>query len=435
MNVYNLKKIEKCYVYGNVDKNIDRFINTITSRLSKFEKREHPKEIERQKRLSERNNESLLGGIRAMQREMNNRRVGIFDRPSSDNGSKKSKWCGYNPMSYDNSLIVVSGNGGIGMKSKKYYEDTFGNLEKILADNNCYLFFIRGNNDDPSYFSERLIDFEHVKTIPDYSVLALKTYNCLCVGGSVSIDKEWKLFQEEQFGKKSYWENEAPIFDEKQLDEILSQFKISCVITSTSPSFVYPSTNAFKNSKWFSGNKSIKNNFTNERKVLDKIYEKILDSESKPYIWVYGRFKIGHNAKVNDMVFLSLEQFNSICANEIISSFFGVDTSKVLKPNEYAFDEVIREEKKCNRSLYHDEPIEEVERDELDELEEIMDDGGTEETVEAGEPYRLDVELPPLEWNVETRGNTINYAEMANYIAQDLQMTENLARTTVRGRG
>jgi hypothetical protein len=135
------------------------------------------------------------------------------------------------------------------------------------------------------------------------------------------------------------------------------------------------------------------------------------------------------------MVFLSLEQFNSICANEIISSFFGVDTSKVLKPNEYAFDEVIREEKKCNRSLYHDEPIEEVERDELDELEEIMDDGGTEETVEAGEPYRLDVELPPLEWNVETRGNTINYAEMANYIAQDLQMTENLARTTVRGRG
>jgi hypothetical protein len=38
MNVYNFKKIEKCYVFGNIDRNMDRFIKTITSNISKFKK-------------------------------------------------------------------------------------------------------------------------------------------------------------------------------------------------------------------------------------------------------------------------------------------------------------------------------------------------------------------------------------------------------------
>jgi hypothetical protein len=62
MNVYNFKKIEKCYVFGNIDRNMDRFIKTITSNISKFKKEEHPKEIERQERLKKREAEGLAHG-------------------------------------------------------------------------------------------------------------------------------------------------------------------------------------------------------------------------------------------------------------------------------------------------------------------------------------------------------------------------------------
>ena len=213
MNVYNLKEIERCFVCGSIDRNMNKFINLLTSHLSKFENKEHPKEIERKKRIAERLN-NLHEEVRRAHRARGAR--GAFE-VKVDKGSFSTN--------YDNSIIIVSGNGGIGLKSKQYYDETFGKLEKVLADNNCYLFFVRGNSDDPSYFENRLIDFDHVKTIPDYSVIVLKTFNCLCVGGSYSIDKEWKLAQEKEFGKKSYWENEAPILDEKQLDDILKEFK------------------------------------------------------------------------------------------------------------------------------------------------------------------------------------------------------------------
>ena len=352
MNVYNFKKIEKCYVFGNIDRNMDRFINNITSNISKFTKEEHPKEIERQERLKKRNEKTFevgLGGFgmphpihgprQARRRNPNDELFETFFSKSSPHGNSKKL-----DSSFDNSVIIVSGNCGIGTKSKKYYEETFTKLEKSLSDNNCFILFLRGNNDNPSIFNDKEIDYEHIKTIPDYSVVSLKTFNCLCIGGSVSMDKEWKLAQEELYGKKLYWENEAPQYKEDELNDILSKYKINCVITSTCPSFAYPGTNAFKKSKWFSNNKNTASNFSNERKVMDKIYERLMDEESKPYIWFYGRFKMSHTDKINDMVFVSLQSYGMMQVNSQLEAFFGIDTSKTLENNGHTFDNIICEE-------------------------------------------------------------------------------------------
>ena len=337
MNVYNLKNIENCYVCGNIDRNLDRFIKSVTSNLSHFEKKEHKKEAERQARLKARSEIPSMG---------------LDGRLMPHSGRKvKASFYGLSFNNYDNTLIIVSGNCGIGIKSKKYYEDTFAELDKVLAANNSYIFFVRGNNDDPSYFENKAIDFEHVKTLPDYSVVALKNYNCLCIGGSVSIDKEWKLSQEKQFGIKMFWENEAPIFDEKKLDEILNEFNISCVVTSTAPTFVYPGTNSFKRSKWFSNDKTILKEFNKERKTMDKIYEKIMDCDHKPYLWFYGRFKLGQNSKTNDIMFVSLTQYQTMQISNLLASFFGIDTSKELASNDQATERLF-EEKKPSKSSH-----------------------------------------------------------------------------------
>ena len=319
MNIYNLAHIEKCYVCGNIDTSLDKFIKMLTSNIPIFEKKEHPKEAERKRRKASVRMESITDG---------------FLRPIFEERSRNKK----KTLSYDNSLIVVSGNSGIGLKKRAFYEELFSHLEKILAANNCYLFFVRGNNDDPSYFENRLIDFEHIKTIPDYSVIVLKTYNCLCIGGSVSIDKEWKLSQEKTFGKKCFFENESPLLDEAKLDEILDSFKISCVITSTSPSFAPPSTNSFRNSKWFAHNAEMVQEFSKERKVMDAIYAKFVDRDSKPFLWLYGRFKLSQEAKRNDILFSSLSQYQIIFLNETMSTHFGIDTSKKVGDNDQSFE-------------------------------------------------------------------------------------------------
>jgi len=334
MNIYNLAHIEKCYVCGNIDTSIDRFIKMLTSNIPIFEKKEHPKEDERKRRDASIRvtADGILGPI--------------FEMYSRD--KKKT-------LSYENSLIVVSGNSGIGLKKRAFYEELFTHLEKILAANNCYLFFVRGNNDDPSYFENRLIDFEHIKTIPDYSVIVLKTYNCLCIGGSVSIDKEWKLSQENTFGKKCFWENESPLLDEAKLDEILDSFKISCVITSTSPSFAPPSTNLFRNSKWFDNNAEMVQEFSKERKVMDAIYAKFVDRDSKPFLWLYGRFKLNQCANSNDILFSSLSQYQIIFLNETMSANFGIDTSKKVGNNDHSFETYQMNESKF--TLRHNNPL------------------------------------------------------------------------------
>lgn len=339
MNVYNFSKLEKCYVCGNIDRNFDKFIKELTKHLEHYTKEEHPKEIERQERLKKRQADEATQ-LRGRMRASIDWAAPIS---SSNRNAKKMKPYGGFDDGYSNSVIIVSGNCGIGSKSMKFYQDRFAKLDKILADNNTFLLFVRGNNDDPSMFANKAIDFEHVKTLPDYSVVQVKSFNCLCIGGSVSIDKEWKLSQEKTFGKKFFWEDEAPIFNEEALDEILKNFQIDCVVTSTCPSFAYPSTNAFKRSKWFASSQSVKTNFNNERKILDKIYEKINESDSKPYVWFYGRFKMGHNDKINDILFVSLTSYQFTQVNNIISSFFGVDTSKKLELNTHTFEEILRE--------------------------------------------------------------------------------------------
>lgn len=376
MNVFEFKKIEKCYVCGNIDRNIDKFINLLTSNVTNYEKETHPKELERQERLKKRTNTS---------------RHSIFARPYttfrdepqvtlSATYNKKMKSKGMIDTTYNDCVIIVSGNCGIGRKSIKYYNEVFSNLDKILGDNNSYLLFVRGNNDNPSIFKNREIDFEHVKVVPDYSVIQLKTFNCLCIGGSVSIDKEWKLSQEKTFGRKMYWEDEAPIFDENALDEILQKYQIDCVITSTSPSFSYPGTNAFKHSKWFNNDKTILGNFTNERKILDKIYEKINDSDSKPYLWFYGRFKMAHSDKINDIVFTSLLPYQFTQVNSLLSMYFGINTSEKLASNDHTFDKILNEPKNNYGYAIHpigghlEEPVEAVEENEAeDDVEEELD--------------------------------------------------------------
>lgn len=404
MKIYDLKKLEKCFVCGNIDRNMDRFINMVTSSLSNYTKVEHPKEIERQERLRSKPNQSLF------------RPRYDYDDGGRVTLNKKMKTSFFGDNTYNNSAIIVSGNSGIGNKSMKYYQETFTKLDEILANNNCFIFFVRGNNDDPSMFNEEKINFEHIKAVPDYSVILLKNFNCLCIGGSVSLDKEWKLSQEKNFGKKLFWEGEEPYFDEDSLDEILSKYKIGCVISSTSPSFVFPGTNSFNKSKWFKEDTSIKSLFSKERKTLDKVYDKIIDSDTKPYAWFYGRFKQNNQAKVNDIIFDSLFPFQIESITTLIAKNFGIDTSKKFGDNIFALDSFFaEEEQRHTMPRFHPhndagEPFNENE-EELEDLDgEFEEDGGENDNGVTVENARL-----------ENPWRATNYIPNNTITAEDLQ--------------
>ena len=328
MKIYNYGKTKNCLICGSIDGNIDKFIKIVAGSLRNLKNyvvETHPKEIERQERLAKKKEEEErlfgnvdLGGI-----------PHYIPRPTKLKRMPKMMNCGYN---LTDTIVIVNGCNCFGERDLKYYHDKLTILNKVLADNNTHILFVRGN-DDPKYFEDELINFSNVKTIQDYSVVKLSKFNCLCIGGYVSLDRAWKIEQEKRIGRKMYWENEKMQYNEDDIDKIIKDYNIACVVTTTCPSFAFPGMNAYKHSVWASKDKAIINDMTEERVVMDKLYNKLVENNKKPYIWTYSRFKNNNQSMINDILFQSLNPFQFLHFNNTASSFFKVDFTKMLKEN------------------------------------------------------------------------------------------------------
>lgn len=77
----------------------------------------------------------------------------------------------------------------------------------------------RGNHDDPAYFQEERVHHERFRCIPDYSVIQACGHNILCVGGAVSIDRDYRKKHDSRnsrSGVASYWTDEMPVYDKEK---------------------------------------------------------------------------------------------------------------------------------------------------------------------------------------------------------------------------
>jgi Icc-related predicted phosphoesterase len=92
-------------------------------------------------------------------------------------------------------------------------------LEKVLEDNDKYLFTILGNHDCwPRYLAlETCEDFgfktwklrERIHAIQPGEIVSLEGKTFLCIGGADSHDKEWRAEYEKLNGEAIWWEEET----------------------------------------------------------------------------------------------------------------------------------------------------------------------------------------------------------------------------------
>ena len=200
---------------------------------------------------------------------------------------------------YDNSVIVVAGDCGIGFNKEKFYIDLFSKYNEIFSKTNIVVLFVRGNHDDPSYFSEEKINFSNIKTIPDYSIVATKDGMSLCIGGAISIDRTWRKQQEaiinkykKSYYKKLYWEDEQCVYNKELMDEIInSHLPINSIISHSSPKFALPKekTNSIN---WFKIDANLNKDINDERKILTDIHKYLEKNGINIRFWCYGHFHI-----------------------------------------------------------------------------------------------------------------------------------------------
>jgi hypothetical protein len=379
MKIYDYEPINKCVLYGSIENGLDKFIENVIIRLphtQNVSKEIHPKEAERQERLKRKEEERL-------REQVANPFVNPLglQAPTFDSSRAWRKKMRPSVRSFLNdTIVIVCGNCGLGSKDTSFYISKFNNFNTVLSDNNCHVLFVRGNSDNPSLFNNEEINLSNVKTVPDYSIVKFKSFNCLCLGGSISLDREWKKAQQERIGRKLYWEDENFVYNEKAIDSILEDYDIACIVSSTCPSFAFPGTNSFNKSSWALKDKSLLEDILNERRLMDKVYEKIISKNKKPYTWFYTKYKANHNNIVNDILFQSLGKQETYSFNDCVSANFGVnfDSSTKISYNKEVMDELIKKIESIGSEMPN---AFDVEEDDVENGELIGD-----EEVEGGEP-------------------------------------------------
>ena len=216
------------------------------------------------------------------------RTLNISQLPS---GKKQPKWG--KSTSNSNCALFVSGFNGLADDEKLVTE-----LGDTLQKHNCACFVVRSASDNPELFKE-VRTFGGLVFVPDYCVVTVnmlgrQPLNVLCVGGNITIDRSWRI-KNSKGDKKSmtrmnrYYKDEAPIYDEKAISEIVEnkELPINMVVSVTPISFV--GEDPFSDdSKWFETDKTLKNDVIKSRENMDNLLKALRFSGKSPAIWFYS---------------------------------------------------------------------------------------------------------------------------------------------------
>lgn len=207
------------------------------------------------------------------------------------------------------SVVIVAGDCGIGFEKENHYTQLYGKLHKGLEKSNNMLILMRGNHDAPAYFDGKRIDFERMKCVPDYSVVKAAGKTVLCIGGAISVDRNYRkeAMRLDKVKHKDvrplYWEDESVIFDEIALNEVCKA-GIDTVVTHTCPSFCYPTTKSGIGS-YLLKDEHLENELSQERALMDKIFERIV-AENSLQSWYYAHFHDSRTEFINNIKFCLL---------------------------------------------------------------------------------------------------------------------------------
>jgi predicted phosphodiesterase len=176
-------------------------------------------------------------------------------------------------------------------------------LNNILAEYNVTCYVLRGNHDDPQYFTGTYENYWcNLKLMPDYSVVEIEGKRVLMVGGAVSIDRLGRT------EGKSWWPDEVFVLDEEKLKNIKN---IDLVATHTSPRFCYPTefNNLVYSFAYY--DEPLLGELTREREMITRMYEILKENGNPMEMWFYGHFHAEKHKRYDETLFnlLSINQF------------------------------------------------------------------------------------------------------------------------------
>lgn len=214
----------------------------------------------------------------------------------------------FNSNKIKNSLYIQLGDFGIGFKKQTSELNNLQLFNSNIKQKDNYLYTIRGNHDDPHYFSENFNCFTHIKLLKDYTILDINLNNkilkILFIGGATSIDRlDRKGYQTNGEMGMDWWKGEEFFFDET----LLKSFEnVDIVVTHTAPQICGHFTSDILQ-YYIKRDNALYGDIKLERELLDKTYD-ILKEKNNIKFWFYGHFHTYQNTIINQTNFICLNQ-------------------------------------------------------------------------------------------------------------------------------
>ena len=214
-------------------------------------------------------------------------------------------------------VFICCGDCGFGFCKPGFYRSVLDDIEYRLEKKNNWCVMIRGNHDDPAYFSGYPVKNEKYPDAPvwnpaDYKrihmagigweVLNLisgdRTISILCGGGAVSVDRTVRV------PGRTWWANEEvdhedPEIIKAKLNEWCSDRKVY-IATHTSPSLAEPRANKGILYGWAMRDKDIVKDCDEEREYMTQVFNAVASSKIKLVGWWYGHFHEKYSGLMKD---------------------------------------------------------------------------------------------------------------------------------------
>ena len=119
--------------------------------------------------------------------------------------------------------VIVAGDFGVGFGNPGAMDVLYNTVKSKLEKYNIYVYAVRGNHDDPSYF-DGTHDYPRLKFLKDHEVYEICGKKIYPIGGANSVDKADRIeknLEAEGYGSKKrwWWEGEAPVEKYKDLPD------------------------------------------------------------------------------------------------------------------------------------------------------------------------------------------------------------------------
>ena len=302
MKTYNFTSFSKLFVSDNIAGSLDVKINRIVD-VGKNKPCVNyiPQELH-----------ELLNAKRKSKRNF----YGSFKSPNTN----KSK--------FSDSVFIINGNCGI----EKINEEQLKNANDLLQKENIVMLLIRGVTEDPSLFTEEKINMSNIILLQDNCIVNVGNKKLFCTGGGVSVNRKWKIKNDERFNKKTYFENEFPIFNSEIKEELLSSIDeggIDVVISFEAPTFVSRNTLKGVVGSWCHDDSSLLNDVLASKSIINDIYLCFYAKSALPSYWLVNALHSSVNQyQVNNINFIG-------ASNEFfdLGSLINLEKDKSVKKN------------------------------------------------------------------------------------------------------